>query len=145
MEKGWQKQDKEQQKQQQCLQKLQQQPHLLVHIDQFGPIVTFDPKKDKEKELDLLTDAIDQEYKHRRVEAKEQIEQLKTQKNAFLSKCERLAQKIITIAAGIDSKNPLDKAYLIVESVVSTLQEQLKKKRQEKVEENFVLLRNQHT
>ena len=47
---------------------------MLVHIDRVGPSITFDAHKAKEEELDLFIDAIDQEYKHRRVEAKEHIE-----------------------------------------------------------------------
>ena len=92
-------------------------------------MAAFDPRKAKEEELDLLTDAIDHEYKHRRVEAKEHIEQLKVEQSTFLAKCESLAQQIITIPLRTDSDKPLDNAYLIFESVVSTLQEKLNKKR----------------
>ena len=80
------------------------------------------------------------------MEAKVNIEQLKAEQFAFLAKCENLAQQIITIPLRTDSDKPLDKlSYLIFESDVLTLREQLNKKWQDQVEETYILLRNQYT
>ena len=64
---------KEQQRKQQNIQQSQHQTPLLVHLDHLGPTITFNRHKSKEEEPDLLTDEIGREYKHRRVNTKEQI------------------------------------------------------------------------
>ena len=84
-------------------------------------VPTFNPRKAKEDELDLLTDAIDHEHKHKEMEAKDHIKKLQVEQYAFLTKYENLSQHIISIPSRTDSEKPLEKYYIIFESVASTL------------------------
>ena len=68
--------------------------------------------------MDLLSYAINKEYKQKRVRSKENIKKMKAEQNEFLAKCESLAESFIPILVGTDSNKPLDKAYLIFESIV---------------------------
>ena len=56
-----------------------------------------------------------------------------------------MAKKFITIPKGVDTNKPLDKAYQLFESVVSSFKTQLQQKKEEQENENSVLLKNQYT
>ena len=61
----------------------------------------------------------------------------------FLTKCRNLTQTVVPGPAETGTNKPLEKAYQLFESVVSTLQEQIQAKKEEQKEETSVLLRQQ--
>ena len=90
-------------------------------------------------------EALNKESKLRKERRHAQIEKLKTEQMEFLTRCRDLAQKVILIPEGADTDKPLDHAYKLFESVVSSLQTQLQEKKEENIEHTSVLLRNQYT
>ena len=56
-----------------------------------------------------------------------------------------MAQQVIPVLQEADIDKPLDHAYQLFESVMSSLQTQLQEKKEEQIEQTSVLLRNQLT
>ena len=56
---------------------------------------------------------------------------LKSEKLEFLTKCRNLVPKIIPGAEETDTDKPLERAYQLFESVMSSLQTQLQEKKEE--------------
>ena len=66
---------------------------------------------------------------------------MKVEQVEFLTKCRTLTQTVIPGMVETDIDKPLEKSYQLFESVVSNLEMQLHIKKDEKKEENSVLLR----
>ena len=94
----------------------------MIHLVQLGSTMEIYTQKSKEEELDLLENAFNKESRIRREKTKEQLKKINTEQTKFLTKCEDLAKKIITILEGADTDNPLEKTYHFFEGVVSKLQ-----------------------
>ena len=90
-------------------------------------------------------EALNKEARIRKERKQEQIEKLKTEQIEFLTKCRNLTQTILPGATETDTDKPLERAYQLFESIVSNLQTQLQTKKDEQVEETFVLLRQKYT
>ena len=58
-----------------------------------------------------MVDAINKESIIRTEKNKEQLKKIKTKKTKFLTKCENIAKKFITILEEVDIDKPLDKEY----------------------------------
>ena len=61
-----------------------------------------------------------------------ELDDTKKKQVEFLLKCRNLAQSVIPIPMEADTDKPLEKAYQLFESVVSTLQVQNQKKNKKK-------------
>ena len=73
---------------------------------------------------------------------KEQIEKIESEQVGFLTKFRNLTQTILPGITETDTDKPLERAYQLLESVMSNLQEQLQARKDEKKGETFVLLRH---
>ena len=71
--------------------------------------------------MDQLLEALNKEAKIKKERKQEQIEKLKSQQLEFLTKCRNLAPKLIPGAEETDTDKPLERAYQLLESVVSNL------------------------
>ena len=63
----------------------------------------------------------------------------------FLGKCRALAQSVIPSPIEVDTDRPLERAYQLFESMVSTVQAHLQETKEEQKEETARLLLAQHT
>lgn len=93
-------------------------------------------------ELDLLEDAAFRVQRCHRQESNDQLLQLQNERATFLAKCEKLAQQVIPLLASSDTTPPLDKAYQLLEYVVSMLQSELLKKQHDQATEVDSLMTN---
>ena len=62
-----------------------------------------------------------------------------------MTKCRNLTHTVLPKANELDTNKPIERAYQLLESVVSNLQAQLQTKKEEQKEETSMLLRQQYT
>ena len=73
---------------------------------------------------------------------REKIEKIQAKQVEFLSEYMNLTQTVLPGITEINTDKPLERAYQLLESVVSNLQTQLQAKKDEQKGETFVLLRH---
>ena len=116
-----------------------------VHISQLGSTTAVDATKLKDGELGKLLKSLAIEVKTRSQTRRKELDNTEKEQVEFLLKCRNLAQSIIPGLMEVDTDKPLEKAYQLFESVVSTLQVHMQNKKEEKKEETSRLLMQQYT
>ena len=117
----------------------------MIHLSQLGSTSAVDTVKLRDGELDQLLGTLTTEAATRSKTRREQIDSIKIEKIEFLSNCRNLIQAIIPGPIEADTNKPLEKAYQLLENVVSTLQAQLQLTKEDQKEETYILLRQQYT
>ena len=79
-------------------------------------------QKIRDRELDQLLETLTTGTTTRNQSRKEQIEKLKVEQVEFLTKCSNLTQTILLETTKTDTDKPLERAYQLLESVMSNLQ-----------------------
>ena len=96
-------------------------------------------------EMGQLLKTLASEEKTRSVRRSKELQVKNTEQVKFLDKCRNLAHSIMPSPIEIDTDRPLERAYQLFESMVSTLQAHIKETKEEKKEETVRLLMAQHT
>ena len=94
----------------------------MVHISQLGSTTVVIATKLKDGELGQLLETLATEEKTRSQTRRKELDDIEKEQVEFLLKCRNLAQSIIPGPMEADTDKPLEKAYQLFESVVSTLQ-----------------------
>ena len=108
----------------------------MVHISQLGSTIAVDTTKLKDGELGQILETLDIEAKTRIQTRRKELDNNETEQVKFLIKCRNLAQSVIPGSTEVDTDKPLEKSYHLFESVVSSLQTDVKHKRREKRRNN---------
>ena len=117
----------------------------MIHISQLGSTSVVDTKKLRDGELGQLLKTLTTEAAVRNQTKQEQIDNTKKEEIEFLTKCRNLIQTIIPRPLEADTDKPLEKAYQLLESMVSTLQSHLQNTKEDQIKETSRLLRQQYT
>ena len=88
-----------------------------------------------------LLETLATEVATRRKIRREQLDSIKKEQIEFLSNCRNLIQIVILGPLEANTDKPLEKAYQLFETVVSTLQAQLQLTKEDQKEETYRLLR----
>ena len=94
----------------------------MVHISQLGSTTTVDTTKIKDGELGKLLETLATEEKTRSQIRCKELDDTEKEQVEFLLKCKNLTQSVIPRLMEVDIDKPLEKAYQLFDSVVSTLQ-----------------------
>ena len=105
--------------------KEEQQKLKVIHLHQVGLNSIIETPKLIYGELDRLLEALTKEASTRNRTKQERIEKMKTEQVKFLTKCRTLTQTVIPRMDETDTDKPLERAYQLLESVMSNLQTQL--------------------
>ena len=117
----------------------------MIHLNQLGSTTVVDIEKLRDGYLGQLLDTLATEAATRRKTKREQLDSIKKEQIEFLSNCRNLIQTFILGPIEADTDKPLEKAYQLFESVVSTLQAQLQLTKEDQKEETYRLLRQHYT
>ena len=97
----------------------------MVHISQLGSTTTVDPTKLRDGELGQLLESLAIKEKTRSQNKRREIDKNEKEQVEFLNKCRNLFLSVIPGPIEVDTDKPLEKAYHLFESMVSTLQAQI--------------------
>ena len=103
-----------------------------------------DATKLKDADLGQLLETLAIEAKTRSQQRHKELDNNEKEQVEFLNKCRSLVQMVILGPAEVDTDKPLEKAYQLFESMVSTLQAQIQDTKEEQKEETIRLLMEQH-
>ena len=96
-------------------------------------------------EVGQLLKTLAKEVKTRTARKTKDLSNKNTEQVEFLSKCRALAQSVIPGPIEVDMDRPLERAYQLFETMVSTVQARLQETKEEQKEETARLLLAQHT
>ena len=91
-------------------------------------------------ELGQLLKTLASEAKTRSEQRNKELKDKKAEQVDFLDKCRNLAQSVMSGPIHIDTNKPLERAYYLFESMVSTLQAHIQETKEEQKEETARLL-----
>ena len=80
-----------------------------------------DATKLRDPELEQLLEALAVEAKTRNQHRRKELDNKEKEQVKFLNKCRDLAESVIPGPIAVDTNKPLERAYYLFESVVSTL------------------------
>ena len=94
---------------------------IMVHISQLGSTTAVNATKLRDGELGQLLETLAIESKTRSQNRCKELDDDKKEQVEFLNKCRNLVQSVIPGPTEVDSDKLLEKAYQLLESVVSAL------------------------
>ena len=112
----------------------------MVHISQLGSTTAVDATKLKDGELGQLLETMAIKAKKRSQTRRKELDDIEKEQVEFLLKCRNLAQSVKPWPMEADTEKPLEKAYELFESMVSTLHVQMQNTKEEQKEETTRLL-----
>ena len=98
-----------------------QQVPTVIHIHQLGSTFAVDTLKLRDGVLDQLLGALTKEATTRSQKRQEQLDKIKKEQVEFLTKCRNLTQTFLPGENETDTDKPLERAYQLLESVMSNL------------------------
>ena len=96
-------------------------------------------------EVGQLLKIVAKEAKLRTVRKSKELTAKNAEEVEFLGKCRALAQTVIPRPVEVDTDRPLERAYQLFETMVSTVQARMQETKEEQKEETARLLLAQHT
>ena len=113
----------------------------MIHLNQLGSTIAVDTVKLRDGELGQLLETLTTEEATISWTRREHLNSIKKEQIEFLSNCRNLIQIVIPGPLEADTDKPLEKAYQLFETMVSTLQAQLQLTKEDQKEETYRLLR----
>ena len=96
-------------------------------------------------EVVQLLKTVAKEEKLRMVRKNKELTAKNVEEVKFLGKCRALAQTVIPGPVEVDTDRPLERAYQLFDTMVSTVQDRMQETKEEQKEETARLLLAQHT
>ena len=95
---------------------------IVIHLHQLGSSTAVDTPKIRDGELEQILEALNKEAATRNQSRREKIEKIQAYQVEFLTKCRNLTQTVLPRITETNTDKPLERAYQLLDNVVSNLQ-----------------------